>query len=166
MGFCRPEYWSRPSFQQATGVEFICGTPLNQRSKSGQLGRVKPKDPFLLAPAILKIEFIDDIEQPPIEFPIKSGKHGAIQQQQVCARPGPSSGCPISKSLPGHSSSPPGQFLSLILPPDPSRHCSRLLLPSHCTLSSLPRLSFREGCAFLCCCTGFSLVVNGATLQL
>ena len=86
MEFCRPEYWSGPSFQRATGVEFICGTPLNQRSKSGQLGRVKPKDPFLLAPAILKIEFIDDIEQPTIEFPIKSGKHGAIQQQAgVCS---------------------------------------------------------------------------------
>ncbi|KAG5195062.1 hypothetical protein JEQ12_012351, partial [Ovis aries] len=31
---------------------------------------------------LIEIEFIDDIEQPPIEFPIKSGKHGAIQQQQ------------------------------------------------------------------------------------
>ena len=116
MEFCRPKDWSGPSFQQAPGVEFICGTPLNQRSKSGQLGHVRAKDLFLLAPAILKIEFIDGSEQPTIELPIKSGKHGAIQQQQVCARPGLSSGCPVSKSRPGHNSSPPGQFLSLILP--------------------------------------------------
>ena len=102
MEFCRPEYWSGPSFQQATGVEFICGTPLNQSSESGQLGHIKPKDLFLLAPAILKVEFVDDIEQPTVEFPIKSpisifpGKHGAVQQQQVCAHPGPSSGFPVS----------------------------------------------------------------------
>ena len=39
-------------------------------------------------------------------------------------------------------------FCLCFCPPDPSRPLSPLLLPSHLTLSSLPRLFFREECAF------------------